>query len=267
MALFLQLADLELKEFLASDEGESDDTEDEDATEDRSAKKQKKQEKYRALLQSGDGGDENDDEEENMDMEVTFNTGLEDLSRRILEKKDKKSESVWEAYLRKKREKKKARKNRSKNSSEDESSDTDEEPIEEPDDFFLEESSGTGSRKARGKKAGKEKEVEENTQEAEASRAELELLLADDKETGAKVKGYNLKRKKMKGKKGKEVPDEENLPTVDYDDPRFGSLFTSPLFALDPTDPQFKRYFLCLVILINPIFIVIGACTESLPCR
>ncbi|XP_022847655.1 pre-rRNA-processing protein ESF1-like [Olea europaea var. sylvestris] len=56
-----------------------------------------------------------------------------------------------------------------------------------------------------------------------------------------KLKGYNLKPKKRKGKKGKEIPDEDKIPDVDYDDPRFSSLFTSPLFALDPTDPQFKR--------------------------
>ncbi|XWS41106.1 hypothetical protein CRYUN_Cryun17cG0052300 [Craigia yunnanensis] len=44
----------------------------------------------------------------------------------------------------------------------------------------------------------------------------------------------------MKGKKGKEVLDEEKIPIVD-DDPRFSALFTSPLYALDPTSPQFKR--------------------------
>lgn len=233
-----QLAELELQEFLASDESDSSDSENEDVMQHGSAKKPKKQDMYRALIQSGDGSDEND--EEDQDMEVTFNTGLEDLSKQILEKKDRKSETVWEAYLRKRREKKKARKNRSNDSSEDES-DTDNEPAEEPDDFFLEESSAKGSKIAQGRKGRKEKQNEGASQEAEASRAELELLLADDKGTDPNLKGYNLKRKKMKGKKGKEIPDERNLPTVDYDDPRFSAMFTSPLFALDPTDPQFKR--------------------------
>lgn len=239
---------MELKEFLASDEGESSDSTDEDVAQDRSSKKQKKQDLYRALLQSGDGSEGSDqDNEENQDMEITFNTGLEDLSKRILEKKDRKSESVWEAYLRKRREKKKSRKNRSKNSSEDESSDSDKEPIEESDDFFVEESFAKGSKKNRGKNTEKEKQDEEMAKEAEASRAELELLLADDKGTDANLKGYNLKRKKLKGKKGKEAPDEGKIPAVNYDDPRFAPLFNSPLFALDPTDPQFKRYFSNLV--------------------
>ncbi|KAK0604130.1 hypothetical protein LWI29_012320 [Acer saccharum] len=233
-----QLADLELKEFLASEESETDE-EDDNATEEQSGKKSKKRDKYLALLESGDGSDE-DGEEDGQDMEVTFNTGLEDISKRILEKKDKKSETVWEAYLRKRREKKKGRKNNSKYSSDDESSDTDGEAIEEPDDFFVEEPSVKKSKKDVGHISGKEGKQQQD-RDREASRAELELLLADDKGAENGLKGYNLKRKKAKGKKGKEVPDEDKLPVANYDDPRFSALFTSPLFALDPTDPQYKR--------------------------
>ncbi|KAA8532015.1 hypothetical protein F0562_006843 [Nyssa sinensis] len=163
----LTLAELELKEFLASDESETDEDENDNATEGRPGKKQKKQDIYRALIQSGEGS-EGDDDEDGQDMEVTFNTGLEDISKRILEKKDKESETVWEAYLRKRKEKRKARKYRSMNSSEDESSDTDQEAPEQPDDFFVEE---------------------------------------------PLVKGIKESQ----------------------------TLFTSHLYALDPTDPQFKR--------------------------
>ncbi|KAA3464432.1 pre-rRNA-processing protein esf1 [Gossypium australe] len=230
-----QLADLELKEFLASDESESDDDDDEneDTTKDQPDKKNKKRDLYRALLQSGDGSD-GDGEEGGQDMEVTFNTGLEDISKRILEKKDKQAETVWEAYLRKRREKKKAKKNKSKYSSEDETDDTDiEEATEEADDFFVEEPSLKKSKKER-------KKHEDTEKEAEASRAELELLLTDDKGADTGLKGYNLKAKKAKGKKQKEVLDVEKIPVVE-DDPRFSALFTSPLFALDPTDPRYKR--------------------------
>nr|GLL26246.1 pre-rRNA-processing protein ESF1 [Ipomoea trifida] len=238
-----QLAEMELKEFLASDESEADDDENDDDNEDKPAKKHKKQDMYRALLQSGDGSD-GSDKDDHGDMEVTFNTGLEDLSKRILEKKDKQSESVWEAYLRKKKEKKKARKNRSKDSSEDESSeDSDyQEHSDQPDDdFFVEEPSASRNKEVKGKRAKKGKQDQETAEEAEASKAELELLLADENGADANVKGYNLKRRKSKDKKGKVIIDEDKIPSVDYNDPRFSSLFTSPLFALDPTDPQFKR--------------------------
>lgn len=234
------MAELELKEFLASDESETDD-EDDNVADEQSDKKSKKQDKYRALLESGDGSDE-DGEEDGQDMEVTFNTGLEDISKRILEKKDKKSETIWEAYLRKRREKKKAGKNKSKYSSDDEASDTDREAIEEPDDFFVEEPKGKKGEEAGGNHRKEEKEQQDTDKEATASMAELELLLADDKGAENGLKGYNMKPKKRKGKKGKEVADEDKIPTADYDDPRFSALFTSPLFALDPTDPQFKRY-------------------------
>ncbi|MBA0876426.1 hypothetical protein Goshw_025774 [Gossypium schwendimanii] len=230
-----QLADLELKEFLASDESESDDDDDEneDTTKDQPDKKNKKRDLYRALLQSGDSSD-GDGAEGGQDMEVTFNTGLEDISKRILEKKDKQAETVWEAYLRKRREKKKAKKNKSKYSSEDETDDTDiEEATEEADDFFVEEPSLKKSKKER-------KKHEDAEKEAEASRAELELLLTDDKGADSGLKGYNLKAKKAKGKKQKEVLDVEKIPVVE-DDPRFSALFTSPVFALDPTDPRYKR--------------------------
>ncbi|KAL8473905.1 hypothetical protein ACS0TY_030679 [Phlomoides rotata] len=227
-----QIAELELKEFLASDDSESDDSDNE--VEDKSARKCKKRDKYRALFESGDGSDE-DEDEEGQDMEVTFSTGLEDISKRILEKKNKKSETVWDAYLRKRKEKKKASKKGSKYSSEDESSDADEEPAEEADDFFVEEPENK-SNPVRGKKMNKS-----TMQEREASRAELELLAADDKGEDTNLKGYNIKPKKSKGKKGKSIPDEDKIPTVDFDDPRFAPLFTSSHYALDPTDPQFKR--------------------------
>ncbi|GJV68716.1 pre-rRNA-processing protein ESF1 [Tanacetum coccineum] len=117
--------------------------------------------------------------------------------------------TVWDEYLRKKKEKKKARKNKSKDSSDDESASSDGDTIEEAGDFF----------------AG------DKTQKKKASYAN--------------VKGYNLKRKKTKGKKGKQDDiDEEKIPTADYEDPRFSSLYSRPEYALDPTDPQFKRNWL-----------------------
>ncbi|GFS35810.1 hypothetical protein Acr_00g0042220 [Actinidia rufa] len=235
-----QLAELEFKEFLASDESETGEDENDDVVEGQPEKKHKKKDLYRALLQSGNLSD---DDEDCQDMEVTFNTGLEDISKRIVEKKDKESETVWEARLRKSREKKKARRNNSKYSTDDENSD-DQEPKEVMDDFFIEEPSVKGRKEGHGKSDRKGKNHEETGKEGEASLAELKLLLADDNGADAGVKGYNLKPKKVKGKRGKKekvVPDEGKIPYVDYKDPRFSALFTSPLYALDPTDPQFKR--------------------------
>lgn len=229
-----------MKEFLTSDESESDDDEDNIETEDQPDKKTRKLEKYRALLESDDGSD-GDGEEDGQDMEVTFNTGLEDISKRILEKKDKKSETVWEAYLRKRREKKKARKSKSKHSSsDDDTSDTDQETAEQADDFFMEEPPV----KKRKNKTNKEQKHQDMDEVDKATKEELELLLADDKGTNTGLRGYNLKFNKAKGKRAKETIDEGKIPSADLEDPRFAALFTSPDYVLDPTDPKFKRYLL-----------------------
>ncbi|KAF6135868.1 hypothetical protein GIB67_038940 [Kingdonia uniflora] len=229
-----QLAEWELKEFIAS----SEDDEEDEVVDGQFEKKTGKSEKYRALLTAGDDSDGNDDNDK--DMEVTFNTGLEDLSKRILEKKrDKGSETVWDAYLRKRSEKKKARKNKSKDSSEDMSNDDEEQYIKNDDeisdngDFFIKETSGMSKSRRKGK--------QETKKEQQASTAELELLVADDQWGDPSLKGYNLKPKKAKGKKGKVVAAENKIPDIDYEDPRFSALFKSPQFALDPTDPQYKR--------------------------
>ncbi|RWW05407.1 hypothetical protein GW17_00031319 [Ensete ventricosum] len=233
------------------DENEVDDDENNDASAlPNEVKKRKGIEELRSLLlsQNDSDGDKSDDK----DMEITFNTELEDLSKRILEKKDKKSETVWEAVLRKRSEKKKARKSRSKYS-EDDSSDYDvEEAPDQTDDFFIDEPGDTEPKvgkkksKAPSNKRGKDDrgrdDLRDLAREREASRAELELLLTDNQGPNTGPKGYNLKPKKVKGKKGKQVVHEEKLPDVDAsNDPRFSALLASHLYALDPTDPQYKR--------------------------
>ncbi|KAK9164574.1 hypothetical protein Syun_005476 [Stephania yunnanensis] len=232
-----QLAKLELDEFLASDDGESSDDEEAD---DQSGKEVKK-ERYRALLTGGNGSDVEGDENDK-DMEVTFNTGLENLSKRILEKsKQKESESVWEATLRKSREKKLARRNRSKKSSEDDCSDTDteaSEDFEQPDDFFIKEPVSKNDKVGKGTGKGKKQKGDDADQGV--SRAELELLLADDQGAEQSLKGYNLKPKKTKGKREEDIPSEDKIPEVDDDD-RFSALLKTSHFALDPTDPMFER--------------------------
>ncbi|XP_027345677.1 ESF1 homolog [Abrus precatorius] len=235
-----QLAQLELKEFLTSDESESD-GEDNNET-DQPDKKARKQDKYRALLQSGNDSDGGDEHGNVQDMEVTFNTGLEDISKHIMEKKDKKSETVWEAYLRKRLEKKKARKNKTKyisdDDDDDDNNDTEQEATEEADDFFIEEAAVKKRKRTQNK--NEEHKLQDMNGVEKASKEELELLLADEKGTNTGLKGYNLKFNKGKGKKREKAINEGKIPSSAYDDPRFAALF-SPDYVIDPTNPQFKR--------------------------
>ncbi|GFY80406.1 hypothetical protein Acr_01g0002150 [Actinidia rufa] len=133
-----EIAELQFKEILASDENETDEDDNDYVVEGQPEKKHKKKDLYCALLQSGNGSDE--DDEDGQDMEVTFNTGLED-----------ESDTMWEAWLWKSREKK-ARRNSSKHSTDHENSDSDQEPKEDVDDFFIEETSVKGSKEGHSRK-------------------------------------------------------------------------------------------------------------------
>ncbi|XP_039689733.1 pre-rRNA-processing protein ESF1 [Medicago truncatula] len=227
-----QLAQLEWKDYLASDASESDDNTEAD---DQLDEKARKQSIYLNLVYSGNGSDEDAEHDIGQEMEVTFHSGLESLNKKLMEKKDK--ETVWEASRRKRHEKKKAKKNKSKYSSDD---DSDQQVIEAANEF-IEEPSVKKRKKTEKSKTDNHMDI---VAVDKASKEELELLLADDKATETGLKGYSLKFKKRKDKMGKEnvIIDEGKVPNSTYsDDPRFAHFFSSPDYAIDPTDPQFKR--------------------------
>lgn len=244
----------ELDMYLASDDSASDDegvdnSEDESLPNGGSKRKLTKEERLALLLQ----GDKSDEEQsDGQDMEITFNTELEDLSKRILERKNNEEKTVWEKHQEKMKEKRKARKRGLKDEDDDDDYSSEDER-ENDDDFFADEQSDeepkpskSKKHKAKAKDKAKRKGKDETTEEhleQEATKEELELLVAGDQDAVNGAKGYNLKRKKgKKGKKGKEDSAEDKLPDIDLSkDERFSPMFTSHLFALDPTDPQYKR--------------------------
>ncbi|KAG2295306.1 hypothetical protein Bca52824_041975 [Brassica carinata] len=169
---------------------------------------EEKRKTYQALMESGDVDSDTDDEENDLDMEFTFNTGLENVSKKFIGKKDKKSETLWETQLRVKREKKTARRMNQKNDDDNK------------------------------KKKGLEEKV---AAEERRSIAELGLIVADENGgDGSKcLKGYNIKGRKGKNK-SREMA-EEKIPCADPDYLRFSAAISDPKYALDPTDPRFKR--------------------------
>lgn len=186
------------------------------------------------------------------DMEITFNTDLEALGKKIMEKKDKSEETVWESVLRKRKEKKKAQKmSQSMQDNNDDDGDLyddhDNDYDSDEDDFFMEEGPIEKKVKEKAKRKDKGKKRDEVEETGAATQAELELLLAGDEDKKSEKKGYNMKRLKAKGKKGKKDMDgfEDKFPDVNVRaDPRFSALVNSHEFALDPTDPQYKRYYI-----------------------
>ncbi|XP_024401095.1 pre-rRNA-processing protein esf1 [Physcomitrium patens] len=280
-----ELNEMDFRDYLASasseelDEGESPSSPERGtASNDAYSGATSKKDKYRSLL-LGDSTEEVEPHGQkkkkgDVDMEVTFHTGLSELSEKLLQKKEAKKrgdETVWEAYLRKKKEKKsqKKRSKNAKNSDDDYSSDED---IASPrveqgaadddngfdDPFFAEadefpDESKAAPKKSKAKQSAdsdrlkKREEKEQQKKEKERTKAELELLLMDDEGIQGAARGFNLKsKKKGKGKSkkgGKDDDDQEDdkLASADLTDPRFAPLFNNHHYAIDPTNPQFRK--------------------------
>ncbi|KAI9028976.1 hypothetical protein CLU79DRAFT_832353 [Phycomyces nitens] len=247
------IKDLDFDAYLASSD-EEEDEEDVDSL----------REKYRKLLAgSGDksvyGGKDEDHSDAEGDMEISFAPGLSEKTGALVDSKDAKDpeeETSIEKYMRKQREKRKAKKERRGEETKEEASEESDMGEEMNDPYFKEtlqemEDEGlveTKDKKKKKEKKSKKKLSKEQREEQRLQKADLELLM-DDKE--GKGDGFDmkevLKREKLekKGKKGKNA---KKLETMDVDefeinvaDPRFADLQESHHFAIDPTNPQFKK--------------------------
>jgi hypothetical protein len=120
--ILLQLDELDM--YFSSDDSLSDgDDVDNSGDETRpngASKRKLTKEERLALLLEDDKSDEEQTGEQ--DMEITFNIELEDLSKRILERKNNGEKTVWEKHQEKMKDKRKARKKGLKESDDDYSS-------------------------------------------------------------------------------------------------------------------------------------------------
>ncbi|KAL1389500.1 pre-rRNA processing protein Esf1 [Phyllosticta capitalensis] len=135
----------------------------------------------------------------------------------------------------------------------------DDDPFNDP--FFTDPAGETQRAAKAAKKAAKQKNASERAAAAEAAaaeRAQLELLMADEG-ADAKLKHFDMKaiekaekeaRRKGKGKKNKTKKnaaaddangEEQSGFSMDTADPRFKAVFDSHEYAIDPTNPRFKR--------------------------
>ncbi|RAO71055.1 uncharacterized protein BHQ10_007067 [Talaromyces amestolkiae] len=263
-----EIEENDLKAYLASDT--SDDEDDEqlevvDATASKStslSKKDAERQRMRALLGLGDESAAPSKSKAKGpvgDMEITFTSGLagEPARESVFENEPEIEETTVEKYIRKQRERKKMRKEKMKKKDETGEDDKNEEAEAEGanedlgfnDPFFDEPENKVknSQRKEERRKKREEKAAEEAA--AEAKRAELELLMVDDKSAGMSHFDMNEiekaeKKARKKGKKGKSKQEQEPVASddfqVDVADPRFASLYESHEYAIDPTNPKFK---------------------------
>jgi NUC153 domain len=205
-------------------------------------------------------------------LQITFSSGLSGVKGTrdsVFENETEIEETTVERYVRRERERKQKRKEKMKNPRDGvPSMSTDgrtalEKSANEPsqdlgfdDPFFAspenDQTSASKMRKEERSKKRAEREVEETT--AAARRAELELLMVDDKDDGRGVRHFNMneiereeKRAKKRGKKDRskteaatETESQKTNFKMDTHDPRFARLYENPEFAIDPTNPKFK---------------------------
>ncbi|KAF2451718.1 hypothetical protein P171DRAFT_426194 [Karstenula rhodostoma CBS 690.94] len=197
----------------------------------------------------------------NAEMEVTFTSGFAADGAKGSVFENEPEETTLEKYVRKQKERKAKRKDRSQATKE--GRDPDAKPVSEGDapakadeedpwnDPFF--GSDPEAEKALEIKSNKEKrakkrEEREKQEKADAEeRANLELLMIDEKDS--KVQHFDMnevmkaEKAKKKGKKNKKAAKEVPVDNFELNtnDPRFSKLFESHDFAIDPTNPRFKE--------------------------
>ncbi|XP_042338083.1 ESF1 homolog [Plectropomus leopardus] len=232
----------------------------EEEQEEKKKKKKKSEEqisKYRELLRGIQDKDRKLQEDRDMEMEITWVPGLKETTEQLVKKKleGKDELTPWEEFLQKKKERKKQKKSQ-RNEGDDEELSDDELPpdVDLRDPFFAEELAAADTRKKQKKKKKQREEEEERTAEEEEElqkqKAEMALLMEDDADEAKHkhfnydkiVEQQNLSRKKRKKllKTGEQPPEGDDFQ-VDVKDPRFAAMFTSHLFNLDPSHPNYRK--------------------------
>lgn len=209
------------------------------------------------------------------DMQITFSSGLSSEPNKgsVFENEPERDETTVEKYVRKEKERKARRKEKSKHKTDDATTDQVEEiqasgdqPDAEDaaiqdlgfsDPFFTAPSNDKAMTAAQRKAEKRQKRKQRAADEAAsaAKRAELELLMIDDKANARDINHFDINAiakaekasKKKKSKKRLSEREKEALAMkerdafeMDVGDDRFKDVFRRSDFAIDPSHPRFK---------------------------
>jgi hypothetical protein len=200
------------------------------------------------------------------DMQITFTSGLGGGTdnQGVFENEPQDEESTRDRYVRKERDRKQRRKEKMKATKsgqslgdevEEAEAGADEEDKGFDDPFFMDPAAAAAAEKKAKKMEKKQKLAKQAAQDKEAAsrKAELELLMADDKADN--LKHFDMreieKAEKEARRKGKKKKDKKSATddvqgsgegfVIETEDPRFKAVFESHEYALDPTFPKFKQ--------------------------
>ncbi|XP_053140568.1 ESF1 homolog isoform X3 [Hemicordylus capensis] len=249
-----QLLDMDFQAYLASsseEEEQQDDgatcTADSDKYKHHPKDDEEQIAKYRELIQSIQEK-EKKHQETDMEMEIKWVPGLketaEEMVRNKLEGKDK--QTPWEQFLEKKKEKKKLKKKQKAAAEEILTEDECPSDIDLNDPYFAEELGKEGLNK-KSKQSKKKEDAKEKEDDMEKHKAEMALLVMDDEKDERRHFNYDkiVEQQNLSKKKKKLLMKKKELLTDDFQvnvtDDRFQAMYTSHLFNLDPSDPNFKK--------------------------
>ncbi|XP_036177935.1 ESF1 homolog isoform X1 [Myotis myotis] len=252
-----ELLDMDFQAYLASSSEDEEEIEDGlqgdaevNVEEDGKTKKHQKDDeeqiaKYRQLLQVIQEK-EKKRKENDMEMEIKWVPGLkesaEEMVKNKLEGKDKLT--PWEQFLEKKKEKKRLKK-KQKALAEESSEDELPSDVDMNDPYFAEEVKKIEKKKS--VKSATDGPSPEEEAEIEKQKAEMALLMMDEEEENKKHFNYNkiVEHQNLSKKKKKQLIKKKELLEDDFEvnvkDARFQAMYTSHLFNLDPSDPNFKK--------------------------
>ncbi|KAJ6604598.1 hypothetical protein DFH09DRAFT_1018818 [Mycena vulgaris] len=232
-----EIEEADFRAYLAS--SSDDDSDDEQNTSKNSKSKGASRDRLRSLLLAGggdelpEGWDRGQEDEGDVDMEITFTPGL-------TESKGAGDETTLDKYQRKMKEKRKKKKVI--------------EPVTEADEFFDAGDDVSVPTKA---SAAVNKKHHDNVPAAKPSRSlstaeELSLLVSSDN-PAAEPRHFDMKailkaekKAKRKGKRSKKGAEDDANEiqedfTIDVNDSRFKVLHDDHSFAIDPSNPHFKK--------------------------
>ncbi|KAF5497840.1 Pre-rRNA-processing protein esf1 [Colletotrichum siamense] len=258
-------------ESLAGVEEEDVEEAEEKEEEPKLSKKELQRRKMRAMLGLGAEEEKKSKDAPVGDMEITFTPALTETKK---DKKEGEEETTIEKYKRKERERKEKKREiaKAKRGAADAESDVEveeaapaagEEDLGFDDPFFTTEEppkkTKTSIRKEErlAKRAAREAEEKASAEQ----KAQLKLLMADDGDEAGEhldhfdmneiLKAEKAKKKKGKGKnkKGKKAGGDDDDDKVglqegfkiNVDDDRFKAVFESHEYAIDPSNPKFKK--------------------------
>ncbi|OLL24346.1 Pre-rRNA-processing protein esf1 [Neolecta irregularis DAH-3] len=233
-------ADMDLRDYLASSDSDSD------AIEREASKK-----RYRDLLDGINAPEEGEgDDNIEGEMEITFAPAFSENTsppeKTLDTAENSKEETTLERYRRKEKERKmRKQKNRTEEVgetvNEEESKQVADLGFEDP--FF---NIDAKSSKTKQKKKDSKKHIEED----DIRRAELELIMMDENDSLKNNSAHfdmkailkSEKQKRFKKRHGKAVTEglQENFK-IDVQDLRFTAVYQDPNYAIDPTNPRFKK--------------------------